>query len=196
MAMTYSFGSDKRQRGFFREEIHYQWMMYGVGFAIAFSLIYLMPNSFATSPSAISFVNDVAKIVPALEVMRKRVPAFTPFWGLYYAVMLSTMPFCFALGYVGTFFLDTRAYKRLIIDTTSVGLTFSALLFLVGEILFLTLPVGRLWVVAPGQSATLGQMFCTWLIFGGAFANGRFIGAVWVRRKRKNTNEAIAKRRE
>ena len=196
MAMTYSFGSDKRQRGFFREEIHYQWMMYGVGFAIAFSLIYLTPNSFATSPSAVSFVDDVARIVPALEVMRERVPAFTPFWGLYYAVMLSTMPFCFALGYVGTFFLDAKDYKRLIVDTTTNGLIFSGMVFFGIEIVFLTLPVGCLWVVAPGQSATLSQMFCTWLIFGGAFYSGRLTGAIWVRRKRKNTNEAIAKRRE
>lgn len=191
--MTPFLNIDGRQRDLFRKEIHYQWAMYGLGFGIAFSLFYLIPRSFATSTLAVSFVNDVAKIVPFMRFIREYAPPYTPFWGLYYAAIWCVAPFSFVLGYVGTFFLNESDYKRIIVDEANISnirLIVLVLVFIACEVVQFYLPIINIYLLEPaGQSATFRQMFYTFMLIGGPFINGRLIGVIWIRRQRKRKHD-------
>lgn len=166
----------------FKKEAHYAWATFVSGFAVALALIYWMPHEWATTKPAIQFVDGIASIVPIIKNLREHVPPYTPFWGLFYSVMWCLTPIYFVLGYVGSFFLSEKRYRKMIIEASGVRFFWSAIFIFVVSAGWLSFPWINAYSIQPGNElASVQQLLYALVIFCVGYVNGRILGALQLR---------------
>lgn len=99
----------------FRKEFHYDLLAFTIVLCYVLFMTYVFPREWADTSRALSFIDDVAHIIPALNNLKHHAPPYTSYWGMFYAIFWVMAPIFMALGFISVFFLSEKKYKKLIL---------------------------------------------------------------------------------
>ncbi|WP_148264844.1 hypothetical protein [Collimonas fungivorans] len=98
----------------FKKESHYGWTACAIIVFYVLFMSYVFPKAWADTPFALSFINTMASIVPALSNLIGHSPPYNNFWGVFYAGFWGISPIFFILGFFSAFFLTEKKYKNMV----------------------------------------------------------------------------------
>jgi len=97
--------------GFLKNQKFYIRMTFVLAILHVTIMTYVMRPEWIETASAISFLDSVGTIFPALHELQQHSPPYTPFWGMYYALFFCIAPIYFILGLATTFFFSEKVYE-------------------------------------------------------------------------------------
>ncbi|MHA6915777.1 hypothetical protein ACQUJO_21965 [Ralstonia pseudosolanacearum] len=169
-----------------KNEPQYAIALFGSAFAVVLFLTYVFPHEIASTQPVMRFVNLIAKFVPVLADFQRHVPPYTPYWGLFYAVLWSMAPIGLIMGFAGTFHLTELRYQKLIIEATNARIFVIFLIFIPAFWFFLYFPPYSFYaMLGDSDGVTFRQIIYVSMIVGGWYFIGRLLGALVVRHKAK-----------
>lgn len=173
-------------RRLLRSEPQYATALFGLALFVVLFFTYVFPHELAASPLITRFVDMVANVVPVLADLQRHVPPYTPYWGLFYAVLWAMAPIWLIMGWLAVFHLSESKTKMLMeINGTRF---FIICIICALSLLFLLKypPYSFFNILGDNEGITFRQLIYVSLIAGLWYAVGELAGAYALRNKFKS----------
>lgn len=152
----------------FRKESLFLWALFLIVLVHVLFMTYFFPHEWADTPRALSFIQNVASVVPVVANVIQHAPApNTNYWGMFYAVFWTEAPFFLLLGFISSFFLNQDQYEKMVIQTSKTRLIVTILICFVTSLFEFHFPFLSFGFFVNQMSSFMPKLLLSWFATAG-----------------------------